>query len=221
MTFTEPSAPSAADAARGAPPSPDDLLRDYLARGDERAYLHLAKHYGPRIKTYLRRILREDSWADELTVDVLAAVFQSGGECRAAASLSVWIFRVARNRALDLLRHNTTHGKAETEAARQANEVDRFTPLRLLEKKELSERLEDAIAEIAEPFRSAFLLREKEGLSYEEIAEVLETSAKTVSSRIFRARLFLRSKLTKYLDGTDDVNETEDDVNGGSDHDTD
>lgn len=188
-----------------------------IETGDLAAYTRLTERFAPRLRTFLRRLVRDPALADELALETLAAAYQRAGGCRDAAAFSVWIFRIARNRALDHLRAAQSRERAHDESRRRTPDIDVRTPLRLLEHRELEMRLERALADLDEPFRTVFLLREREGLSYEAIAEITEVPAKTVSTRLVRARLFLRARLLGYLRGDAHLNEQTDGIPMGGD----
>lgn len=169
-----------------------------LHQGDLGALDALAVRFGGRIERYVRRVLGDlpsaRELAEDVTQDALLRAFERGRECRDPATLAPWMFRIARNLATDRVRSRRALERAWS-ALRDRLRPASAEPSAALEGAELRLAFERALAELPEPFRSAFVLREQEGLSYEEIAEVLGISAKTVSSRIHRARERLRERL--------------------------
>jgi RNA polymerase sigma-70 factor (ECF subfamily) len=186
----------------------DAELMQLLVHGDDRALMPLIDRYGSRVRTYLGHVTRDGSWADDLTQEVFVRVFESAGSFDPRFAFQVWVFRIARNLAVDLLRRQTTQRKLRDTLEERAAETERqsivrraaSSPLQGLVEVEFAEHFERALKRLPEIFRTVFVLREVEGLAYEEIAEVVDASPKTVSTRLHRARLQLRKLLAGYLD---------------------
>lgn len=196
-------------AARVTDPFPG-IDRHTLARLHQRdlaALDQVIRQFGGRIHTYLRRVLGRaadaEALAEDLCHDTLVCAFERARECRDPATFPAWLFRIARNRALDAMRTRVTRGRLLDRFRRHTRPPVAESPLDGLARRELQQRFEAAVRRLKEPFRSVFLLREVEGMSYEEIAEVMEISAKTVSSRLARAREALRGALADYLGEVD------------------
>lgn len=186
----------------------DAELMELLVHGEDRALMPLVDRYGGRVRTYLGHITRDGSWADDLTQEVFVRVFESAASFDPRFAFQVWIFRIARNLSVDLLRRQSTQKKMKEALTEQAQEGERqalhrhasTSPLQGLVDVEFAEHFERALKRLPEIFRSVFVLREVEGLAYEEIAEVVGATPKTVSTRLHRARLQLRKLLAPYLD---------------------
>lgn len=172
-----------------------DLL-ELVADGDARGLEVFCERFARRIGGFLERLVGP-GWVDDLVQETLVRVYQNAEQYDPQWSVAAWVFGIARHLALDLLRREGRHQRRMVAAA-----VPEELPstMQQLHAREFEARLEEAIAELGEPFRSVFLLREREGLSYEDCARVLETSVKTVSSRLHRARSQLRDKLKGFLD---------------------
>lgn len=196
------------------PPSPDagaeltdHEILDLVAAGRLHAFDVLVSRYGARIRRYLGQLLGPDAAIDDLAQETFVKVFRRVRSYDRARSFPVWLFRVAHNEGLDHLRRE----QARRRALRGLQEADGpvlrtvGTPLRELEANEFREHLDRALRELPETFRAPFLLRENEGLSYEEIGEIVGASAKTVSTRIHRARLRLRGLLASFLGARPDA----------------
>ena len=188
--------------ARPAPPIlPDDRLLELLQDGDLRALDILVRRYGSRLVAYVRRITGDEASAEDVTHDVFVRIIERSFECRDSARLEVWIFRIARNLALDRLRRRAVRDKVSKVLSLGRRIVNpASSPSRQMERDEMRQDFERALASLPETFRSVFLLREVEGLSYEEIAQIVGVRAKTVSTRIFRARESLRDRMGHWLD---------------------
>ena len=186
----------------------DAALMECLTRGDEVALDEVIQRWGARVRTYLGHLVRDASWADDLTQEVFVRVFERASTYNPAWSFSVWLFRIARNLCVDLMRREDVHHRA-MDSIREGRTAPEGTaptasqsrsPLSHLQDAELHQQYQQALERLPEAFRSVFVLKEMEGLSYEEIAEVVGAPVKTVSSRLHRARTQLRKQLTRYLD---------------------
>ncbi len=113
-------------------------------------------------------------------------------------TLRSWLFSTARNEILMILRRKRI---VRMEPLEEAEEVSGpLTPLRVTEDRQMSTIIEDAVSRLQPVNREAFLLREKEGMSYDEIAAITGASLSAVKSRIFKARSAMNTMLTPYLD---------------------
>ena len=182
-------------------------MRSVQESADETALDELIARYGGRVKTYLAHLLRDPTWADDLTQEVFLRVYERANTYDPRWSFSVWLFRIARNLAVDLLRREKVHRRTVesvkegvTPAPEGPPSEDTASPLQRLERRELNEQFQRALRRLPEVFRSVFVLKEIEGMSYEEIATVIGAPVKTVSSRLHRARGHLRRLLSPYLE---------------------
>ena len=186
-------------------PDAECELVEELRTGSERAFASLLSTYEKPIYSFVYRLLDDSSEAPDVTQEVFLKVFRNIGEFRGECSLKTWIYRIALNEASNLRRwfwrhrrqllsldQKPEHGAAslaETLADAQENQYE------LLLRRERMQVIERALAQVPENFRVAVVLRDIEGLSYDEIAEVLEISAGTVKSRILRGRGALKQAL--------------------------
>lgn len=164
----------------------------------------LATEAAPRIRRFIERFVGPRDLSEDLTQEVFVHVLRHAGHWPPADRMMVWIFRIARNVALDALRREkvrvrTRQGFEELLRWREHRRwrEERAPQLHRLTELEQREALEQAIQTLPEVYRTAFILREQEGLSYEEIAEVLDIPAKTVSTRLVRARRRLMEALAE------------------------
>jgi RNA polymerase sigma-70 factor (ECF subfamily) len=176
----------------------DEQLLDLASRGDAAAVDAFVARFGERVQGLLVRIVRDHAWADDLLQEVLVRALRDAHRFDDRWPMAVWLFRIARNLALDLLRREGRHRRRNDAAA--ARDAAAPAAVTTAEHREFQVALEDALQELPEAFRTVFLLRDGEGLSYEEIAAVLSISAKTVSSRLHRARQQLRALLQEHLE---------------------
>ncbi len=197
-------------------PSDDDLV-DRVARGQHHAFDLLVARYGGRIEGFLRHVLKDASSAEDLTQEVFLKILLRARDRDPGTRFEVWLFCVARREALDHLRRRRIHERVfATLRDRVSGFMRNVPPMRSLEHDEFQRDLERAIDLLPDDQRDVFVLREREELSYEEIAIVVGIPAKTVSTRLFRARAQLREALRHHIETTDDgastPNEEDDEV---------
>ncbi|MCA3692946.1 sigma-70 family RNA polymerase sigma factor [Aquidulcibacter sp.] len=192
-------------AAGKAPPSPGalsegerdrfaDLMEAVALHKDKAAYGELFAYYGPRVKAYLMRLGADNALAEELAQDVMVTVWRKADLFdRTQASVSTWLFRVARNKRIDAIRRTTKP------------ELDPNDPLllpsappaadSLITGAERDHLVRAAIVDLPEEQRQLLHQAFYDGLSHREIAEQTGTPLGTVKSRLRLAFLKLRSKL--------------------------
>jgi RNA polymerase sigma-70 factor (ECF subfamily) len=148
--------------------------------------------------------------ADDLTQEVFIRMYTNIGKFRAEASLSTWLFRIAGNLAVDRFRRTKNSRRlvtsldapiqpGEEEASRDVPDMS-MAPEVLVGRRELADQIEAALAKLPPKLRSAVILFDVEGMSYDEIASVEGIPLGTVKSRIFNARVALRDSLRPYLE---------------------
>jgi RNA polymerase sigma-70 factor (ECF subfamily) len=150
--------------------------------------------------------------AEDLTQEVFVRMYSHIHTFRAEASLSTWLFRIAGNLCVDAFRRKKKergvvssldaplyNDEEDGGATRDVPDM-KAAPEVLFSRKELGGQIEEALAKLPTKLRSAVVLHDIEGLSYEEIAEVEKIPLGTVKSRIYNARVALRSSLRPYLE---------------------
>jgi len=187
-----------------APLQEQELIKR-LQDGDEQAYKSLFSEYGDMVYRLCRRLLEDKREAEDATQDVFCKVFLAVPKFRAEAKLSSWLYRMTLNHCLNRRRQKRraqffsldwlTGGKEELLSPSD-------DPAALVEKKEQDDILRTAIAALSETQRTALILYRFEGLSYQEIAEILQCSVAAVESRIFQAKKNLCKKLIPLLKDT-------------------
>ena len=166
-------------------------------RGDATAFAALMRRYQERIYRFLVRMTRSPDDARELAQETFLHAWQALPRWRPQARLSTWLFRIARNQALDLLRHaRRLEFLPIDELHVDLLPTDTTTPESELQARQGMAALERALAQLPLAQREILLLRDIEDLSYEDIAEVLGIRLGTVKSRIARARTALLHLLT-------------------------
>ena len=172
---------------------------DRLRAGDAIAFEELVITYQHRVFGVALRMLGNAAEAEEVAQEAFVRAHRALGDFRGDAKLSTWLYAITSRLCLNRL------ASGERRLARQGED----TLLRLsdaaprpdaaLERRELETALGRAIADLAEDGRIVVVLRDLEGLSYEEIAQVLELPLGTVRSRLHRARADLKAKLERFL----------------------
>lgn len=168
----------------------------------------LVDRYEKPIYNLIFRLVGDREEAADLTQDTFVAAFRSFGALREESSAHTWLCRIAvnrcKNRFKEYDRRRGLEGgslDADADIAEPAwTAYGSGTPHLALERKELRERIERAIGQLPGDYRIVAVLRDLQGLSYEEIAEAADLSVDVVRTRLARARAMLRRKLAPYLD---------------------
>ena len=172
---------------------------DRLRAGDRRAFEELVRLEQHRVYGLALRMLGNAAEAQDVAQEAFLRAHRGLAEFRGDARLSTWLYAIVSRLCLTRL------GGGERRLARHGEETlarlpdSRPGPDQTLERGELEEALHRAIAELPEERRIVVVLRDVEGLHYEEIAEILALPVGTVRSRLHRARLDLKDKLERFL----------------------
>ncbi len=178
-------------------------------RGDAEAFSTLVVRHSSKMLNAASRMLGDYDEACDVTQEAFLAAFRSIGSFRAEAKFSTWLYRIVVNTTKNRLlqRHNQVRREEPfPEASLQASHcafcaasADEFNPARQLEKRELEAQVQKCISALEADFREVLVLRDIQGLSYEEIRNVLKTPEGTVKSRLSRARLAMKDCLKKVM----------------------
>jgi RNA polymerase sigma-70 factor, ECF subfamily len=196
------------DLARVLPWSQDEAeLVTELQGGSGTAFDWLVTHYSGSVYSLVSGMVPESCDAADITQDVFLKAFRGIRGFRRGSSLKTWLYRIAVREALNhrrwLWRHHRQQDSIDVEPAEgQASmeiEDESETPFDQAASHEVQEAVQQALRSVPEVFRSAVILRDLEGMSYEEVSEVLGVSAGTVKSRILRGRRLLRQILEPLL----------------------
>jgi RNA polymerase sigma-70 factor (ECF subfamily) len=176
----------------------DDDARLMLAfkAGDRRAFEELFERYTPRLHSFLARMVRDRSRAEELTQDVFIRLYTAADHYEARTRFATYVFGIAHNLALNHLarawrqREQSLADGYDAQAAEPSSD-----PAEQLDAARTQRALERAISTLPERQRAALLLRAHEGMGYDEIAAALGTSVPSVKSLLHRAREALLAQL--------------------------
>lgn len=178
--------------------------------GDRQAFRELVERYQRKAVAIAFGILHDREDALEIAQEAFAKVFTSIQKFKEEASFYTWLYRITVNLAIDRQRQKNRQPLLEREDSGEGENTrnariegvpdsDEADPYEQVKDKELGERIRAALAELTPAHKAVILLREVEGLSYEEISEVLQCSRGTVMSRLHYARKKLQSRLQRDL----------------------
>ena len=172
--------------------------------GDQNAFAQLVEANQSQVYNLAYRMTNNPDDAADLTQEAFLNAWKGLARFQGQSSFATWLYRLTTNACIDFLRKEkrrsalslTTEG--EEEEGRELEVADqRFSPERELEKKEARRAVREGLAALSPEHRQVLVLREMEGLSYQEIGQLLDLEEGTVKSRIARARLALRDFLIK------------------------
>ncbi len=199
------------NSGRGREGGAEDELVKRCQEGDTEAFGELVRRYEGRIYSIVYHYVRNPEDAVDITREVFIKAFNSIKRFRGTAKLSSWLCRIAINQSIDFVRRKRTVRFESLEGGQAGPEGEGpgerdfpdpgRTPEEAVVGEELAQRIARAVDKLSEKLRTVIILREYEGMSIEEIAEVLGCSQGTVKSRIFRARERLRRMLEPYIEG--------------------
>jgi RNA polymerase sigma-70 factor (ECF subfamily) len=181
--------------------SGDPKLVERCLQGDDAAWEMLVSSYGKRIYNLSYRYTNRKDDAEDLTQEILIRVYQNLKSYRSeAGGFQNWILRVARNLVIDhyrQMRRNPRTGGSEELEAMNIKDVKFPTPQRAAEQSEAAQFLQSGLQALSPELKEAIILRDLEGMAYNEMADLLNVPEGTVKSRINRGRLELAKLLIK------------------------
>ena len=194
---------------RSADPDAEDVTG--FRSGSESAFERLVAKYHTRVFNMAYRMLNRREEAEDLTQEIFLQVFRQGSSFRGDSLFSTWLFRVAVNSCHNRMKylkrrraqlHVSLDQPIETADGTIARTVpdSSSVPDEELARARLRRLCAEQIAELRDEHREIIVLRDIQGMSYEEIAEILHLAEGTVKSRLHRARMELKERLAPYLD---------------------
>jgi RNA polymerase sigma-70 factor (ECF subfamily) len=189
----------------------DALLVERVKRGDSKAFEMLVVKYQRRVERLIARMVRDQDLVMDIAQETFIRAYRALPQFRGESAFYTWLYRVAVNTAKKaladmkrdplVLESSRVSTDDDDETSLLENVLsDDATPDAVLASKQLANTVNAAVDALSEDLRQAITLREIDGLSYEEIAEMMNTPIGTVRSRIFRAREAISQKLRPLLD---------------------
>jgi len=180
-------------------PGDDTDLVGRLRASDPRAFEDLVRIYQHRVFGVALRMLGSRAEAEDIAQEVFLRVHRAIRDFRAEAKLSTWLYGIASNLCLNRLASSERKRMRYDDDALTLAPSDAADAVAMLERGEIEAALRQAIAELPDERRIVVVLRDVEGLSYEEIAHALDLEPGTVRSRLHRARMDLKSKMERFF----------------------
>ena len=188
----------------------DQELVERVQSGEKAAFDILVRKYEHKLANVISRYIHDPSEVLDVAQDAFIKAYRALPNFRGDSAFYTWLYRIAINTAKNHLVAASRRPPKDDVDAQEAEQFDAgsglkeyATPERLALRSELAQAIQDAIEALPEELRVAIVLRELEGLSYEEIASAMECPIGTVRSRIFRARDAIDKQIQPLLDETD------------------
>ena len=190
----------------------DQQLVERAQRGDKRAFGLLVDKYQRKLGRLLSRFVRDPAEVEDVTQEAFIKAYRALPNFRGDSAFYTWLYRIGINTAKNYLmaagRRAPTSTSVDSEEAEGLEEGEQLrdinTPESLLLSREIGDTVHAAMLALPEELRTAIQLREIEGMSYEDIAQIMNCPIGTVRSRIFRAREAIAGQLKPLLDTGDD-----------------
>jgi RNA polymerase sigma-70 factor (ECF subfamily) len=179
---------------------PDEAVVARVLAGDPRLFELLMRRHNRRLFRVARAIVRDDGEAEDVAQDAWVRAFDHLSSFEGRALFSTWVTRICVHESLARVRKSGRFGPLAPDGEQQEAVMSTGTPEQRASDGELRRALEDAIDGLPEPMRTAFMMREVEGMSTSETAEALGIPEDTVKTRAFRARALLKQRLSERFD---------------------
>ena len=177
-----------------------------ILRGERDLFHELIRPYERTVFLTAVSVLRDSTEAEDAAQEAMIKAYRALGSFRGDAKFSTWLTTITLNEARSRLRKSA---RVRVESLDDTGQEEDFTPFLVadwreipsetLEREELAQQIQNAIEGLPPSYREVFLLRDKEEMSIEEIAQALEVTANLVKVRLFRARMMLQKQLAPYL----------------------
>lgn len=186
----------------------DQLLVERVQTGDKRAFDLLVSKYQRRLMRLVSRLVHDPAEAEDVVQETFIKAYRALRHFRGDSAFYTWLYRIGINTAKNYLvtqgRRTPTSTESDAEQAEAFDDGDNLrdinTPESMLASKQIADTVNAAMDVLPLELRTAIVLREIEGLSYEEISAIMACPIGTVRSRIFRAREVIAEKLKPLLD---------------------
>ena len=182
----------------------DRALVEQAQKGDRAAFRKLVERHQRRAFAIAIGLVRDENDARDIVQEAFLRVYRSLGRFKGGSSFFTWLYRIVPNLAIDLMRKPA---RREAELCENPNisenaeafpflaRIDGADPLDMVRRREIAERIQTALDALPSYHRAVIIMREVEGMSYQEMAEAMEVSKGTIMSRLFHARQKLQRAL--------------------------
>lgn len=187
----------------------DVALVERCCANDRQAFETLVRRYQNKVHNFISKMTNDAEDAEDLTQETFVKAYLSLGNFRGESSVQTWLYRIATNLCIDRSRRRkrqvptafSLDEPLEDEHEQISREIPDHAadPYRHLARKELRKRVREGLSSLTEKLRAVIVLYDIQGLSYEEIAQVLNCPVGTVKSRLFNARIELGQRLKSYV----------------------
>jgi len=194
------------------PPQSVEELVELAKQGQTSAFDRLVDLYQDRLYSYAARMVHDPVEAEDIAQEAFVRAYRSLPSFRGASSFQTWLYRIASNLTIDATRRHRRENTVSLEApadteegpvAREQEDAATAGPASSVETRELQREVHRAIGQLSPKLRSVVVLYDLQGLSYEEIADILGCPLGTVKSRLYNARMELKQKLQGILPEAD------------------
>jgi RNA polymerase sigma-70 factor, ECF subfamily len=176
-----------------------DLIAFKIKSGDEQAFELLYRKFYVRLCAFSNKYLNDPEAAQEIVQDVFVKIWESREEIDPEDSLRSYLFKIAQNKSINILRHKKTESRFAEVCRLVYIEKSEPSALESLIARELEENIQRSVARLPLQCRKIFEMNRTEGLKYKEIAETLDISIKTVEAQMSKAFKSLRAELSDYI----------------------
>ncbi len=185
--------------------SSDEALVKRVQQGDVNAYNILVIKYQHKVAQIISKFVGNSADVNDVAQEAFIKAYKAINNFRGESSFYTWLYRIVVNAAKTYLESNSkrkNHIDVDSEEFQSIDSqgvlTSKETPDKIIESQELQQVILSAMKELPEELRQAIMLREVEGMSYEDMADLLQIPIGTVRSRIFRARQFIEEKMSKF-----------------------
>jgi RNA polymerase sigma-70 factor (ECF subfamily) len=179
----------------------DKRLVNAIQTGDAEAFETLFVKYYQALWRFARRYVDSEAIGEDLVQEVYATIWEKRDQLAAVGNIRPYLYRAVKNKALDYRKHEEVREKYERQVELQLYDTPYETAAAPRTNKGFTEAAQNAIEDLPDHTRHIYTMSRSEGLTYPEIAHILDISVKTVEAHISRALRMLRKRLAPYLPG--------------------
>jgi len=179
----------------------DDVLITLFQSGDQEAFRYLVERYAQRVRNLIYSIFNDSSVVDDIAQEVFIRVYEALPKFRFESSFYTWLYRITVNKSRDEMRRKRARKFLSFHSMLEKDDAELQSKMRVYpEDGAAKELVNKGLQQLPEKFRVPIILKDIDGLSYEEMAEIMQCEIGTVKSRLSRARTMLRKILAPLLD---------------------